>query len=105
MRTFPTTNVSASNATVPDVAERLVRVTHPFHPLKGRELVCVGERCNRYATRLLLRVDEGMVSSVPKQWTDLVVPDPEIVLGGERALFCVADLIELERLLTRLANR
>ena len=83
----------------------LVRVTHRFHPLSGRQFVCVGERYNRYGTRLLLRVDDESVCSVPRQWTDLVAPDPEVVIGEERALFRVADLVELARLVARLARR
>ena len=82
-----------------------MRVTHPFHPLSGRQFVCVGERYNRYGTRLLLRVDDESVCSVPRQWTDLVAPDPEVVIGEERALFRVADLVELARLVARLARR
>jgi hypothetical protein len=84
---------------------RLVRITHPFHPLSGRDLACVGERYNRYGRRLLLRVDDAAVCSVPPQWTDLVAPDPEIVIGGYRALFRVADLLELARLVDQLGKR
>lgn len=84
---------------------RLVRITHPFHPLSGRVLACVGERYNRYGRRLLLRVDGAAVYSVPPQWTDLVAPDPEIVIGGYRALFRVADLLELTRLVDQLGRR
>src|SRR5690606_563293 len=72
---------SPRTAILTDLGTRLVRVTHPFHPLSGRQLVCVGERCNRYGTRLLLRVDEDRVCSVPRQWTDVVAPDPEVVIG------------------------
>ncbi len=84
---------------------RLVRVTHPFHPLSGRQLPCVGERYNRYGRRLLLRVDGEIVCSVPPQWTDVVGPDPEIVLGEHRALVRVADLVELAQLVDRLGRR
>jgi hypothetical protein len=82
-----------------------VRVTHPFHPLSGQLLVCVGERYNRYGTRLLLRVDEDHVCSVPRQWTDVVAPDPEVVIGGGRALMRVADLLELADLVSRLVEQ
>jgi hypothetical protein len=82
-----------------------VRITHPFHPLSGRQFECVGERCNRYGKRLLLRVDDVTVRSVPPQWTDLVAPDPEIVMGGHRALFRVADLVELAQLVEELGRR
>jgi len=84
---------------------RLVRVTHPFHPLSGQELACVAERYNRYGRRLLLRIDEVAVCSVPPQWTDLIAPDPEIVLGEGRALFRVADLLELARLVDQISER
>lgn len=64
--------------------------------------MCVGERYNRYGTRLLLRVDEDSFCSVPRQWTDVVAPDPEIVLGGGRALLRLADFLELAELMTRM---
>lgn len=82
-----------------------MRVTHPFHPLTGQQLVCVGERYNRYGTRLLLRCDDETVSSVPPQWTDVVALDPEVVIGRKRAVARVADLMELERLVARLTMR
>jgi hypothetical protein len=34
-----------------------------------------------------------------------MVPDPEIVIGGRRALFRVADLLELARLVEQLGSR
>jgi len=67
--------------------------------------VCVGKRYNRYGMRLLLQIDETSVCSVAPQWTDLVVPDPEVVLGEGRALLRVADLVELARLVARLGRR
>jgi len=82
-----------------------VRVIHPFHPFSGQQLTCLGERYNRYGRRLLLQVDDQTVCSVPPQWTDLVAQDPEIVMGEQRALFRVADLMELARLVERLGRR
>jgi len=82
-----------------------VRITHPFHPLSGQQLACVGERYTRYGRRLLLQVDEAAVCAVPPQWTDRVAPDPEIVIGAQRALFRVADLLELARLVAQLGRR
>ena len=93
---------STRNADASVTATRLVRVTHPFHPLRGQQLLCVGERCNRSGVRLLLMADEETVCSVPRQWTDLVSPDPEVVIGKERALFRVGDLVELAGLIARL---
>ena len=81
-----------------------MRITHPFHPLSGQQFACVGERRNRYGRRLLLQVDDATVCCVPQQWTDLDVPDPEIIIGECRALFRVADLVELARLVDQLAD-
>jgi hypothetical protein len=81
-----------------------VRVTHPFHPLSGGQFACVGERYNRYGKRLLIRIDDVTVRSVPPQWTDLVPPDPEIVMGRHRGLFRVADLLELAKLVEELSK-
>jgi hypothetical protein len=81
-----------------------VRVTHPFHPLGGREFICVGKRYNRYGTRILLQVSDDVVRSVPREWTDLVAPDPEIVMGRARAIFRVGDLLELAGLVARLTG-
>jgi uncharacterized protein DUF5372 len=52
--------------------------------------------------RLLLQINDHSVCSVPPQWTDVVTPDPEIVLGGQRALFRVVDLLDLAGLVDRL---
>jgi hypothetical protein len=65
----------------------------------------VGERYNRYGKTLLLETDDGAIFSVRPQWTDDVAPDPEIVLGGRRALLRVADLLELAGLVDRLSRR
>ena len=106
-RSTPSTGACTSrrNAGSPDANTRLVRVIHPFHPLSGRQLVCVGERYNRYGKRLLLRIDNDRVCSVPPHWTDAVAPDPELVVSGGRSPFLVADLLELADLVARLRGQ
>ena len=103
MHLAPSACNSPRNADVSAASTQLVLVTHPFHPFSGRELICVGERYNRYSKRLLLHVDDATVCSVPPQWTDVVPPDPELVMGQGRALFRVADLIGLASLVSRLS--
>jgi hypothetical protein len=100
----PDASISIQNASTSIAATHFVHITHPFHPLSGKQLACVGERYNRYGRRLLLRVDDATVCSVPPQWTDLAAPDPEIVIGEYRALFRVADLLELARLVDQLRS-
>jgi hypothetical protein len=53
----------------------------------------------------VLRVDEDRVCSVPRQWTDLVAPDPKILVTGVgRSLLRVTDLMELSELVSRLVE-
>jgi hypothetical protein len=95
---------SIQNASASIAATRLVRIIHPFHPFSGKQLACVGERYNPYGKRLLLQTDNTTICSVLPQWTDEIAPDPEIVLGQHRALFRLADLLELARLVDRLSK-
>ena len=101
---FPDACTTPKNARTPIAGTRFVWVTHPFHPLAGQQLPCVGERYNRYGKTLLLKGGDGAVYAVRPQWTDVVAPDPEIVLGGRRALFRVTDLLELVCLVDRLSG-
>jgi hypothetical protein len=101
----PTACISTENADSSSPSPQFVRVTHPFHPLFGRLLPCVGKRHNRYGKRLLLQDDVATVWSVPPQWTDLMGPDPEVVIGRGRALLRAVDLMELACLVKRLSNR
>ncbi|WP_165422343.1 MULTISPECIES: DUF5372 family protein [Rhizobium] len=82
-----------------------MRVTHPFHPLFGRQLPCVGERANSQGKRLLLQTDDGATWSVPPQWTDLVSLDRELVASNGRALLLVSNLMELASLVERLCGQ
>jgi len=49
-----------------------------------------------------LQVEDDVVCSVLPQWTDLVAPDPEIVIGNGKAVARVGDLLELARLVAGL---
>ncbi|WP_371412301.1 DUF5372 family protein [Ensifer sp. NM-2] len=95
---------SSENAAPTSAGQQLVRVMHPFHPLYGQQLPCVGERANSQGKRLLLQTEDATVWSVPPQWTDLVSPDPEVVMGNGRPLLRVADLMELAALVERLSR-
>jgi hypothetical protein len=53
----------------------------------------------------LLQVDEDTLWSVPRQWTDVVAPEPEVVLSDGRALCRVRDLVALAQLVARLGRR
>jgi Family of unknown function (DUF5372) len=105
MYALPVACTSQGNAASTNADEQLVRVTHPFHPLFPRQLPCVGKRYNRHGERLLLQTGDATVWSVPPQWTDLVNPDPEVIMSNGRSLLRVADLMELATLVERLSSK
>ena len=43
---------------------------------------------------------EGCSMSLPASWTDLLAPDPFVVISSGRSCFRLIDLVELRRLLT-----
>jgi Family of unknown function (DUF5372) len=62
-------------------------VTHPFHPLRGREFEVVDLRQAWGEDRVYYIGDDGELARLPATWTDLVAPDPCVVVGDGRADF------------------
>jgi hypothetical protein len=96
---------SIQNADNAYAGRHLVRVTHPFHPLGGQQLVCVGERHNAVGARVLLATGNDRIYSVPIEWTDLAAPNSQQILGENRVVVRIHELLELERLVTGLLKR
>ena len=85
-----------------DQPARLLRVTHPFHPLTGRTFEWVSDRVRaRGEWRVQFRDDRDHLHSMPASWTDLVEPDPVVQLADGRAYLRVEDLLRLVDLLAR----
>jgi hypothetical protein len=78
------------------------RVTHPFHPLRGREFGIVTVRQNWAHSFVDFHDDDQQLQSVPLAWTSPAPQDPAVLLAGGQALFRLADLLELARLLRAL---
>jgi hypothetical protein len=73
-------------------------VTHPFHPLFGREYD-LAEYRHSWAEDRVYYVDEtGQARSLPARWTSVLAEDPAVVVAAGRAHFRVADLLELVKL-------
>jgi len=70
-------------------------VTHPFHPLLGREYEFVEHKLNWGEDRVWLRDDDGQVFSLPAGWTDAVAPDVFTVIAAGRCPF-TADAVPAE---------
>lgn len=96
---FPASCTQVQNANDLASEKRFVRVTHPFHPFYGRHYLLSGFRYNRYGRRALLEIEEGSYRTIPPQWTDLSVPDPEVIISAERSFFRVSDLMDLARMI------
>jgi hypothetical protein len=55
-------------------------VTHPFHPLAGRDFEFVAYRQNWGEDRVHLHDENGQLFSLPAAWTDAVAADPFVVV-------------------------
>lgn len=86
-------------------ARETFRVTHPYHPLFGREYPLV-TYCHGWGNHRVYFHDEaGRFRKVPACWTDVVADDPFVVVAAGRSAFRVADLLKLADLLEALQPR
>ena len=81
------------------------RVTHPFHPWKGREFPLVNYRKNWGEARVFCQGDNDYLVSIPAGWTDVLPPDPLVAISRGRSPFRADDLLELAELLRRIDPR
>ena len=77
-----------------------IRITHPFHPLRGKSFRFVVSKRLWGEDRVTVQLPDGSVCSVPVSWTDLLPPDPYLIFGGGRSLFRVEDLVALAHLIS-----
>ena len=76
-----------------------MRVTHPFHPLFGRQFEFVARRRNWGEDRVYYHDDEGLLRAVPAGWTTAGPQDPFVALAAGRSPFRIRDLMNLADLL------
>jgi hypothetical protein len=82
------------------VQQQTIRITHPFHPLAGREFDLVVRKHNWAEDRVFFFADDGQLTSVPAGFTDVDAPDPFVSVAAGRSRFtvegllCLADLID-----------
>jgi len=76
-----------------------VQVTHPFHPLHGRELEVVAHLVQWGEDRVFYRDPQGHRASMPVGWTSLAPPDPYVAVAAGRSRFRLQDLIDLAALI------
>ena len=77
-------------------------MTHPFHPLVGRNFEFVVHRQNWGEDRVHLHDEDGVLFSLPAAWTDAAAADPFVVIAQGRCPFTTTGLLELAELIDRL---
>lgn len=77
-------------------------MTHPFHPLRGREFELVTYRQNWGEDRVYFHDDQGQLRSLSAGWTSLGADDPFVVMSCGRSSFRTVDLLELVALIENL---
>lgn len=84
-----------SNAPHADSKPRHFHVTHPFHPLFGREFELLEYRQCWGEERVFYLDQQGDLRSLPAYWTSAAADDPLLVIAVGRSMFRVPDLLEL----------
>jgi len=81
-----------------------VKVTHPFHPLFGREFELVTYKKAWGEDRVYFRDDKDRLHRMPVGWTNVEVPDPFRAIAAGRCCFKTDDLLKLADLVSRLTS-
>lgn len=74
-------------------------MTHPFHPLRGREYELVTIRRSWGEDRVYYQDERGQVHSLPTGWTSAAPVDPFVMLADGRCPVRVVDLLAMVELL------
>ncbi len=80
-------------------------MTHPFHPLYGQQFEVLNYRHNWGEYRVTFYQTPDRVRALPAAWTSLAPSDPSVVMAAGRAVFRVADLLQLSQLIHRIEER
>jgi len=77
-------------------------VTHPFHPLCGRQFELL-EYHNAWGEDRVYFLDpSGQLQRLPASWTDVAGEDPYVAVAKGRSPFRAKELLQLADLLSRL---
>lgn len=82
-----------------------MRITHPFHPLYGRDYEFVTCRLNWGEERVYYRDEQGELVCIPARWTSAFPSDPVVELSQGRSWFRAVDLLALAQLADTLKVR
>ena len=80
------------------------RVTHPFHPLHGREFELIEITSILGVGLVHYTADDGSLRTVRQAFTSIAAVDPFVRVAAGRSAFRVSDLLALAALLDSLAG-
>jgi hypothetical protein len=81
-----------------------VRITHPFHPLCGRELELICRRHHWGEDRVVYAGEDGRLCTIASAFTDIDPVDGFRLVSADRAAFRPIDLLALCEALDRLSE-
>jgi hypothetical protein len=85
-------------------ASRRFRITHPFHPLSGKQFDLVEHRSIFAQSYLYFHDDCGHLREIPASWTDFVKEDALVEMADGRSPLHAGCLLELAELVQHLAG-
>lgn len=91
-----------SIAPIPSQEARRIRITHPFHPLSGKQFDLVEHRCIFTESFVYFHDDDGHLREIPAAWTDFVKGDAFVELAASRSPLHAGCLLELAGLVERM---
>ena len=77
-------------------------MTHPFHPLAGRDFEFVAYRQNWGEDQIDLDDENGQLFSLPAGWTDVAAAGPFVVIAACGCPFTTAGMLALADLVDKL---
>lgn len=78
------------------------RITHPFHPLHGREFEVIDLRSAWGEERVYFRDDAGELQRMPLPWTSLWPVDPFVAVCAGRSNLRTQELLQMVEIVQRL---
>ena len=81
-----------------------MRVTHPFHPLHGRDFEFVVHRRNWGEDRVYFHDEGGKLVALPANWTDVEPDDPFVAIAAGRCAFTLDALLAVAALIDGLRD-
>ena len=81
---------------------RVLRVTHPFHPLYGREYELFAVRQAWNEERAYYKDERDEVHALPIAWTSVQPEDPFVSAAAGRCPVRLVDLQQIAELIARM---